>query len=94
MTNSTLYSLLQTVHANQTQIIIPDLRALASDLATLAAALENLKSDLANDLTALKSDLIGELAILSAKLDQISAQVTGPETGDLNLDTATITPKE
>jgi hypothetical protein len=42
---------------NQTQVIMPDLKALATDL-------ENLRSDLANDLTALRSDLITYLETL------------------------------
>jgi hypothetical protein len=87
VSNATLYSLLQTVdkllqkvsaeldtvHANQTQIIIPDLAAL--------------------DGTALRMDLAAinaTLITMGAKLDQIIAQVTPPETGDSNVETAKI----
>jgi hypothetical protein len=38
--------------------------------------------------------LITKLAALDAKLEQILLQVTPPETVNLNLETATITPKE
>jgi hypothetical protein len=76
VTNSTLYSLLQTVHANQTQEIIPKLSTVVT---------------LRSDIAALRSELTAILASLDAKLDQISLQVTPPETVDLNLDTAIIT---
>jgi hypothetical protein len=79
VTNATLYSLLQTVnvtvmtvHANQKQIIMPDLQTLALRIMALES----------------------KLAVLDAKLDQISLQVTPPETGNFNPETATITHKE
>jgi hypothetical protein len=83
VTNSTLYGLLQTVHANT----VPDNEA-------IAASITDLCSDVDAKVAALQADLDNKFAILSAKLDQISAQVTGPETVNLNLETATITPKE
>jgi C4-dicarboxylate-specific signal transduction histidine kinase len=90
VSNATLYSLLQTVHANQTKYDIPDLSALLRDVAALPASIATLSANLAT----LRSDLDSKLALLDAKLDQISAQVTPPETVNLNLETATITPKE
>jgi hypothetical protein len=89
VTNATLYSLLQkayslldTVHANQTKTIIPDFGMLAESVAALALAKD--VAALANILAALRSDLDSKIALLDAKLDQIGAQVTPPETGDFN----------
>lgn len=45
-------------------------------------------------LTTSVAALAAKLAILDAKLDQIIAQVTPPETGDFNPETAIISPKE
>jgi hypothetical protein len=83
VSNATLYSLLQTVHANQTKYDIPDLSALLKDVAALAASVATLSANLAG-LATLRSDLDSKFALLDAKLDQISAQVTPPETGDFN----------
>jgi hypothetical protein len=99
VTNATLYSLLQaayklldTVHVNQVQIIIPDLNV------TRMQQTEIIIPDLAAlDGTALRMDLDSKFAVinttliaLGAKLDQISAQITPPETGDTNVATAKI----
>jgi hypothetical protein len=73
VSNATLYSLLQTVHANQTKYDIPDLNALVKSAAALVT-----------DVMLLRADLDSKFALLDAKLDQISAQVTPPETGDFN----------
>jgi hypothetical protein len=80
VSNATLYSLLQTVHANQTKYDIPDLSALVKSVAALADSIAILSAGLAT----LRSDLDSKFALLDAKLDQISAQVTPPETGDFN----------
>jgi hypothetical protein len=80
VSNATLYSLLQTVHANQTKYDIPDLGALLKEAAALADSIATLSAGLAT----LRSDLDSKFALLDAKLDQISAQVTPPETGDFN----------
>jgi hypothetical protein len=83
VTNSTLYSLLETVHANQLKYDIPELAALVQRTISLE-----------QDLIKAWSDLNSQIAILNGKLDQIIAQVTSPETGDFNPQTAVITPKE
>jgi hypothetical protein len=82
VTNYSLYSLLETVHANQLKFLIPVLPAVEA---------------LCDEITALRSDFDTKLAALNlrldqinVKLDQISAQVTGPETGDTNVSTAII----
>jgi hypothetical protein len=99
VTNATLYSLLQmvygllqkmfslenTIHANQTEIIIPDLAALDGtalrmDLDSKFAALDAKIAMVDANLAVI--DTI--LTAMEAKLDQISAQVTPPETGDFN----------
>jgi hypothetical protein len=86
VSNATLYSLLEavykllemawslvnTIHVNQTQIIIP------------AGSMN------AKNLAALQIDVDLKFAALDAKLDQILLQVTPPETGDSNVETAKI----
>jgi hypothetical protein len=103
VSNATLYSLLlkvssllNTVHANQTEVIIPDLAvldgtALRMDLDSKFAAqdakIATIDTSLAvitTTLTTLDAKLDHWLALLDAKLDQIIAQVTPPETGDFN----------
>jgi hypothetical protein len=86
VTNSTLYSLLQTVHLNQTQIIIPQGHENAVAIEHIDLGVAQLRIDLA----ALRADLDNKFAVLEAKLDQIIAQVTPPETGDTNPETAKI----
>jgi hypothetical protein len=80
ISNATLYQLLQTVHANQLKYDIPELAALVQRTISLEQAL--IKA---------WSDLNSQIAILNGKLDQIIVQVTSPETGDFNPETAIIT---
>jgi hypothetical protein len=89
VSNATLYSLLQTVHANQTKYDIPDLSVLVKNVPALTAGITAL-ADLAVSIANLRADLDSRIALLDAKLDQISAQVTPPETGDTNVATAEI----
>jgi hypothetical protein len=73
VSTATLYSLLQTVHANQLKYDIPELAAILAKIAALPT-----------EIAALRDDFDSKFALLDAKLDQISAQVTPPETGDFN----------
>jgi hypothetical protein len=83
VTNSTLYSLLETVHANQLKYDIPELAKLIQAIPDVAGLILTI--------AALRADVDSKFAVLEAKLDQILAQVTPPETGDFNPETATIT---
>jgi uncharacterized phage infection (PIP) family protein YhgE len=80
VTNATLYSLLEAVDKLQQTVHANQLKY---DIPELAATLA--------DISTLRSDLDAKLDAMNAKLDQIIAQVTPPETGDLNLATGIIT---
>jgi hypothetical protein len=60
-----IYSLLQTVHLNQTQTIIPDIRTLALRIRTLASTLDVLDAKL--------DTLIKQGAEMSTALDDLKA---------------------
>jgi hypothetical protein len=82
VTNSTLYSLLETVHANQLKYDIPELAKLIQAIPDVAGLILTI--------AALRADVDSKFAVLEAKLDKIIAQVTPPETGDTNPETAKI----
>lgn len=94
MTNSTLYGLLERVYSLIEAVranTIPDNATLASSIAAACLGVETkVQADLDDKFTALQADLDDKFTILSTKLNQISAQVTGPETGDTNPATAKI----
>jgi hypothetical protein len=77
VSNGTLYSLLQTIHANQTKYDIPELAAILAEIAPGFAAL---RAEFDSKFAVLDA----KLAIMDAKLDKIIVQITPPETGDFN----------